>query len=108
MKAQLDLLDQIIEMAKAKDEAWKEIHQRLHKSAQTVGQDSIVFHLEKLRELILSSQTTTSFSFPNMKDGEIVIGTGMFAGDSSYDFNLCPQDGVFRPQNPTYPPFFTT
>lgn len=56
MSQTLQLLDQIVEIAKAKDAAWKEIHKRLHKASQSVGEDSLVFHLERLRELIVESQ----------------------------------------------------
>jgi len=53
MKQQiLELLSQIVELAKAKDAIWKDIHIRLHKATQSSGDDTIIFHLNALKELI--------------------------------------------------------
>lgn len=53
MKRSIELIDQLIVMAEKQDGAWKEIHQKMNKSTQTLGEGSIVFHLKALRELIV-------------------------------------------------------
>ena len=65
MNKSLQLLEQIIELAKAKDESWKQIHRQLHQASQSIGEDTIVFHLQQLKELIQEeSQTGNAFVPP--------------------------------------------
>ena len=51
-EAALDLLDQIIQNAKQKDETHKMTALKNHKASQAVGESWMVFHLKVLRELL--------------------------------------------------------
>jgi hypothetical protein len=52
MKQALDLLDQIIDAAIYKDKAWKSLALQQHKAAQSLGDDTLIFHLRQLKELL--------------------------------------------------------
>lgn len=52
MKRSLELVSQLIVIAEEKDRAWRELHRKLNKSSQSIGEDAITFHLRRLKELL--------------------------------------------------------
>jgi len=50
----LPLLDQIIEIAKSQEEILKTLYIQTHQASKAVGDGSLIFHLHKLRELLVS------------------------------------------------------
>ena len=60
----LNLLDQLIETAIYKDRIWKNIHKQQHKASQSIGDDSIVFHLRQLKTLLESDSDQNNVRYP--------------------------------------------
>ena len=52
MNQELELLDQIIEMALKKAEQLNAFRIANHQALETIGEDTVVFHLKALRELM--------------------------------------------------------
>jgi hypothetical protein len=52
MQQSLALIDQLIEMAQEQDKLLKILAQYQHKSSQTLGEGSLLFHLKQLRALV--------------------------------------------------------
>ena len=60
MNPQLELLDQIIEMAQAQAKKLNDYNLAHHKALQTIGEDPVVFHLKCLRELMVKDSLVIS------------------------------------------------
>ena len=70
----IQLLDQIIEMAKAQDKELNECNLKLHRASRTVGQSAVLFHLLQLKELLNQSPI-----IPNtitLGNKQLIISTG--------------------------------
>jgi hypothetical protein len=58
------LLNQIIEMAEVQDVKWKEVNHLIHQSSQTIGDSSILFHLNVFKELLNQPPEAVTQSIP--------------------------------------------
>jgi len=52
MNQQLELLNQIIEMAQAQEQELKDLYLKVNKASKTVGETSVLFYLKRLKELM--------------------------------------------------------
>jgi hypothetical protein len=59
MKRSLELVSQLIVIAEERDKAWKELHRKLNKASQSIGEDAITFHLRRLKELLEEESKTS-------------------------------------------------
>ena len=56
MNNSIELLDQIIVIAEMRAKEFNALNLAAHRAVQTIGEDSVVFHLKNLRELLLLEQ----------------------------------------------------
>ena len=59
MTKELQLLDQIIEMAEAQQKELNELNLKLHRASKTLGDTALVYYLGVLKELLTSQPTKT-------------------------------------------------
>lgn len=70
MKKSLELLEQILDLAKVQAKDLNDYNIKRHKALLTIGTNPVVFHLELLKELILEESGQNDKNKDNVQVGE--------------------------------------
>lgn len=102
MKRSLELISQLIVIAEEKDRLWRELHRKLNKSSQSIGEDAITFHLRRLKEL-LEEESKPTFQIPSDTCVSLpLVLTGTYPAASNQVYDRPVVSGL------TYPTYFGT
>ena len=74
MEQALNLLQQIITMAEEQDKIVKQYYLMTHKALKTVGDSSLVFHLNSLKELLSAHDCFGANVVLNGKELQVSLG----------------------------------